>query len=128
MLQSLLVLLSNNLAIDVSAYKDCSLVIMADVLSHVGHVVVESRRILSRGTVAKITSEASLSGFSENMSRRVPEDLLSFSVVKVEEFYLAALLERSSQIPQFTVNSGDDGALEERLGNAPSNSAGCGLP
>ena len=101
---------------------------MADVLSHVGHVVVESRRILSRGTVAKITSEASLSGFSENMSRRVPEDLLSFSVVKVEEFHLAALLKRSSQIPQFTVNSGDDGALEERLGNAPSNSAGCGLP
>jgi hypothetical protein len=101
---------------------------MADVLSHVGHIVVESRRILSRGTVAKVASKASLSGFSENMSRRVPEDLLSFSVIKVKEFNLAALLERSSQIPQFTVNSGDDSALEKRLGNTPSNGARSGLP
>lgn len=58
----------------------------------------------------------------------MPEYLLSFGVVEVEEFNLAALLERSSQIPQLTVNSGDDSALEKGLGNVPGNGTGSGLP
>ncbi|KAI6760208.1 hypothetical protein HG531_013409 [Fusarium graminearum] len=103
-------------------------IFLLNILSHVRHIVVESRRILGRGTVAEVASEASLSGLSENMSRRVPEYLLSFGVVEVEEFNLAALLERSSQIPQLTVNSGDDSALEKGLGNVPGNGTGSGLP
>jgi hypothetical protein len=47
-------------------------------------------------------------------------------MVEVEELNLAALLERSSQIPQLTVNSGNDSALEKRLGDVPG--AGSGLP
>lgn len=62
------------------------------------------------------------------MGGRMPEDLLSFGMVKVKEFDLAALLEGSSQIPQLTVNSRNDGALEQRLGDVPGNSAGSGLP
>jgi hypothetical protein len=58
----------------------------------------------------------------------VPKDLLAFGMVEVEELNLAALLERSSQIPQLTVNSGNDSALEKRLGDVPGNGAGSGLP
>jgi hypothetical protein len=62
------------------------------------------------------------------MGRRVPEHFLSFGVVEIEKLNLAALLERSSQIPQLTINSGDDSALEKRLGDVPGNGAGSGLP
>lgn len=115
LLESLLVLVSNNLPADSLAcrYGDPAGICYA--LSHVGHIVVKTRGVLSGGTVAEIASKASLGGLAEDMGRRVPENLLSFGVVEVEELELAALLKRSGQIPQLAINSGDDGTLEKRL-------------
>lgn len=128
LLKSLLVLVSNNLPADSLACRHGDPAGICYALSHVGHIVVKTRGVLGRGTVAEIASKASLSGLAENMGRRVPENLLSFGVVEVEELELAALFERSGQIPQLAIDSGDDGTLEKGLGNALGDSAGGGLP
>lgn len=66
------------------------------------------------------------------VSRAVPYSSLqynsTFGVLKVEELELAALLEGSGQIPQLAVDEGDDGALEERLGDALGDGEWGGLP
>jgi hypothetical protein len=128
LLESLLVLFSNNLPTYSLACRYGDPLGICYALSHVGHIVIKTRGVLGGGTVAEIASKASLSGLAENMGRRVPENLLSFGVVEVEELELAALLKRSGQIPQLAINSGDDGTLKKRLGDALGDSAGGGLP
>jgi hypothetical protein len=54
--------------------------------------------------------------------------LFTFGVFKVEKLKLAGLLQGSGQIPQLAVNEGDDGALEQGLGDALCNGAGSGFP
>jgi hypothetical protein len=67
--ESLLVLFSNRLSEKVLADTHRSSRDFSDILSHVGHIIVESRRILSRGAVAEVASETSLRGLSKNMGR-----------------------------------------------------------
>jgi hypothetical protein len=49
-------------------------------------------------------------------------------VLKVEELELAALLQRTGEIPELAIHQGNNCALEQRLGDAPGNGARGGLP
>jgi hypothetical protein len=44
---------------------------------HVGHVVVETRRILRGRTIAEVAAVAFLASLSQNMGRRMPVDSLA---------------------------------------------------
>ena len=76
LLQSLLVLVGNHLPV-VLLVCDCREQHQVNILSHVGHIIVETWGVLSGGTVAEVASKASLGSLSENVGRRVPEDLLA---------------------------------------------------
>lgn len=77
------------------------------------HLVVET--ILNRRANAERAAVVSLTCLTENVSARVPEDLLALRVVKVEKFQLAGLFKRAIQIPEFAINTRDDGTFPERL-------------
>jgi len=90
------------------------------------HFVVET--ILDRGTNAQTATESSLASLTQNVSTRVPEDLLSLGVFEIKQFQLAALLQRAVQIPQLSIDLRDDGALEQRLADSTGDLGRGGFP
>lgn len=77
-LESLLVVLVDRLP-GMRQYNS-NLVQGCNILSHVGHVIVEAGGVLGGRSIAEVAAEAALASFSQNMGRRVPEDLLAYKL------------------------------------------------
>lgn len=90
------------------------------------HFVVET--IVHWGTNAQRATEPPLAGLAKNMCAGMPEDKLALVVVEVQKLKLAALLKGTLEIPQcLAIDSRNNSALEEAVGDALGNFGGGGL-
>ena len=97
----------------------------------VTYLVVEA--ILNGRANAKVAAESALRCLSEDVSTRVPEDLLALGVVEGQKLELDALLKRALQIPKSllgcaVVETSNDGAFEQALADVARNIGGAGDP
>jgi hypothetical protein len=90
-----------------------------------GHIVEET--LGSRGTVGQRTSVLAFTCLSQTVSTGVPEDIAGLGVAEGKQDDPAVLLQNTVQIPQFTIDLGNDNIGADVLGNITQERGGSGL-